>query len=82
LPADSAFLPTLHQRAVRSTRRDLVDRGPAHGQGTRLRAQFASSLRRLELNLVQMWQKATDRAADRQNAEVARLQVSSTKRTH
>ena len=76
LPADSAFLPTLHKRAVRSTRRDLVDRGPAHGQGrTRLRAQFASSLRRLELNLEQMRLKATDRAADRQNAELARLQV-------
>src|SRR4029078_16378 len=40
-----------------------------------LRAQFAVSVRRLELNMEQMRLKATERAADRQNAELARLQV-------
>jgi hypothetical protein len=74
------FFPAVHQRAVRLTRRDLVDAAPLtakemQAEKDQLRAQFAVSLRRLELNIEQMRQKATDRAADRQNAEVARLQV-------
>ena len=74
------FFPAVHQRAVRLTRRDLVDAAPLtakeiQAEKDQLRAQFAVSVRRLELNMEQMRQKATDRAADRQNAELARLQV-------
>jgi hypothetical protein len=74
------FFPAVHQRAVRLTRRDLIDAAPLtakemQAEKDQLRAQFAVSLRRLELNLEQMRQKATERAADRQYAEVARLQV-------
>ena len=74
------FFPAVHQRAVRLTRRDLVDAAPLtakeiQAEKDQLRAQFAVSVRRLELNMEQMRQKATDRAADRQNADLARLQV-------
>src|SRR6516225_1550605 len=74
------FFPAVHQRAVRLTRRDLVDATPLtakeiQAEKDQLRAQFAVSVRRLELNMKQMRQKATDRAADRQNADLARLQV-------
>ena len=74
------FFPAVHQRAVRLTRRDLVDATPLtakeiQAEKDQLRAQFAVSVRRLELNMEQMRQKATERAADRQNAERARLQV-------
>jgi len=74
------LLPAVHGRAVRLTRRDLIDATPLtakemQAEKDQLRAQFAVSLRRLELNLEQMRLKATDRAADRQNAELARLQV-------
>jgi hypothetical protein len=62
------------------TRRDLVDATPLtakeiQAEKDQLRAQFAVSVRRLELNMEQMRLKATERAADRQNAERARLQV-------
>jgi hypothetical protein len=74
------LFPAVHGRAVRLTRRDLIDAAPLtakemQAEKDQLRAQFAVSLRRLELNLEQMRLKATDRAADRQNAELARLQV-------
>jgi hypothetical protein len=72
------LVPAVHGRAVRLTRRDLIDATPLtakemQAEKDQLRAQFAVSLRKLELNLEQMRVKATDRAADRQNAEVARL---------
>jgi len=74
------FFPAVHQRAVRLTRRDLVDATPLtakeiQAEKDQLRAQYAVSVRRLELNMEQMRLKATERAADRQNAERARLQV-------
>jgi len=74
------FFPAVHQRAVRLTRRDLVDATPLtakeiQAEKDQLRAQFAVSVRRLELNMKEMRLKATERAADRQNAELARLQV-------
>jgi hypothetical protein len=74
------FFPAVHQRAVRLTRRDLVDATPLtakeiQAEKDQLRAQFAVSVRRLELNMEQMRLKATERTADRQNAELARLQV-------
>jgi hypothetical protein len=74
------FFPAVHQRAVRLTRRDLIDATPLtakeiQAEKDQLRAQFAVSVRRLELNMEQMRLKATERAADKQNAELARLQV-------
>jgi hypothetical protein len=74
------FFPAVHQRAVRLTRRDLINATPLtakeiQAEKDQLRAQFAVSVRRLELNMEQMRLKATERAADRQNAELARLQV-------
>ena len=74
------FFPAVHQRAVRLTRRDLVDATPLtakeiQAEKDQLRAQFAVSVRRLEVNMEQMRVKALERAADRQNAEMARLQV-------
>jgi hypothetical protein len=80
LPPDALFFPAVHKRAVRLTRRDLVDATPLtakeiQAEKDQLRAQFAVSVRRLELNMEEMRLKATERAADRQNAELARLQV-------
>jgi hypothetical protein len=74
------FFPAVHQRAVRLTRRDLVDATPLtakeiQAEKDQLRAQFAVSIRRLGLNMEEMRLKATERAADRQNAQLARLQV-------
>ena len=74
------LFPAVHQRAVRLTRRDLVDAAPLtakemQAEKDQLRAQFAVSVRRLEVNMEQMRVKALERAADRQNAEMARLQV-------
>ncbi|MGA8651468.1 MAG: hypothetical protein WB677_12740 [Xanthobacteraceae bacterium] len=74
------FFPAVHQRAVRLTRQQLVDATPLtakeiQAEKDQLRAQFAVSVRRLEFNMEQMRLKALDRTADRQNAEVARLQV-------
>jgi len=74
------FFPAVHRRAVRLTRRDLIDATPLtakeiQAEKDQLRAQFAVSVRRLEVNMEQMRVKALERAADRQNAEMARLQV-------
>jgi hypothetical protein len=74
------FFPAVHQRAVRLTRRDLIDAAPLtakeiQAEKDQLRAQFAVSVRRLEVNMEQMRLKAQERAVDRQNAEMARLQV-------
>src|SRR6476469_6266176 len=53
------FFPAVHQRAVRLTRRDLVDATPLtakeiQAEKDQLRAQYAVSVRRLELNMEQM----------------------------
>jgi hypothetical protein len=74
------FFPAVHQRAVRLTRRDLIDATPLtakeiQAEKDQLRAQFAVSVRRLEVNMEQMRLKALERTADRQTAEMARLQV-------
>jgi len=74
------FFPAVHQRAVRLTRRDLVDAAPLtakeiQAEKDQLRAQFAVSVRRLEVSMEQMRLKALERSADRQNAEMARLHV-------
>jgi hypothetical protein len=74
------FFPAVHQRAVRLTRRDLVDATPLtakeiQAEKDQLRAQFAVSIRRREVNMEQMRVKALERTADRRNAEMARLQV-------
>ncbi len=66
------FFPAVHQRAVRLTRRDLIDATPLtakeiQAEKDQLRAQFAVSVRRLEINMEQMRFKAQERGADRQN---------------
>jgi hypothetical protein len=80
------FFPAVHQRAVRLTRRDLVEATPLtakeiQAEKDQLRAQFAVSVRRLEVNMEQMRDKALERAADRRNAEMARPQVELDKKT-
>src|ERR1700721_3027823 len=79
-PVMLLFFPAVHQRAVRLTRRDLIDATPLtakeiQAEKDQLRAQFAVSVRRLEINMEQMRFKAQERGADRQNAEMARLQI-------
>jgi hypothetical protein len=69
------FFPAVHQRAVRLTRRDLIDATPLTAKEIQARKGSVAgavrvSVRRLELNMEQMRVKATERAADRQNAEL------------
>jgi hypothetical protein len=80
------FFPAVHERAVRLTRRQLVDAksltaGEIQADKDQLRAQFAMSVRRLEIGMEEMRAKAMDRATDKQHAEIARLQVELDKKT-
>ena len=74
------FIPLVHARAVRLTKRQLEGATPMtakeiEADKAHLRAEFAMSVRRLEIGMEDMRAKATARAADRQNAEIGRLQV-------
>jgi hypothetical protein len=74
------FIPLVHARAVRLTKRQLAGATPMTAKEiaadkAHLRAEFAMSVRRLEIGMEDMRAKATARAADRQNAEIGRLQV-------
>jgi hypothetical protein len=74
------FFPIVHERAVRLTKRQLVDATPMtaseiQADKDHLRAEFAMSVRRLEIGMEAMRSKAKHRAADTQHAEIARLQV-------
>ena len=82
------FFPLVHQRAVRLTTRNLVDAMPMtineiQADKDRLRAQFALSLRRLEVNLEEMRAKAAGRYGEigRQSREISRLQLELDKKT-
>jgi hypothetical protein len=80
------FVPLVHARAVRLTRRQLLDvkvltAGEIQADKDQLRAQFAMSVRRLEIGMEEMRAKAMDRAADKQHAEISRLQVELDKKT-
>jgi hypothetical protein len=80
------FLPLVHDRAVRLTRQRLMDAKPQtaseiQAEKDHLRAQFAMSVRRLEIGMEEMREKAASRAADKQHAEISRLQVELDKKT-
>jgi hypothetical protein len=80
------FVPLVHARAVRLTRRQLVDAKPLttseiQADKDQLRAQFAMSVRRLEIGMEEMRAKAMNRAGDKQHAEISRLQVELDKKT-
>jgi hypothetical protein len=82
------FFPLVHHRAVRLTTRNLVDATPMtineiQADKDRLRAQFALSLRRLEINLDEMRAKAAGRYGEigRQSREIGRLRRELDKKT-
>src|SRR5579872_3519675 len=79
------LFPLVHARAVRLTKRQLVEAAPLttreiQADRDQLRAQFAMSVRRLEINMEEMRAKAVARSTDRQHAEISRLQVELDKR--
>jgi hypothetical protein len=76
------LMPFVHHRAVRLTRRDIVDATPLaineiQAERDHLRAQFAMSLRRLEVNLEEMRAKAAGHSGEigRRDLEISRLHV-------
>ncbi len=82
------FVPLVHQRAVRLTKQQIVDATPLmvneiQADKDRLRAEFAMSVRRLEISLEEMRTKAASRCGDihKQNAEISRLQLELDRKT-
>jgi len=82
------FIPLVHQRAVRLTKQQLVDATPLmvneiQADKDHLRAEFAVSVRRLEISLEEMRAKAASRYGylDKQNAEISRLQIEVDRKT-
>ncbi len=80
------FFPLVHERAVRLTKRQLVNAAPMaaneiQADKDHLRAEFAMSVRRLEIGMEAMRSKAMHRAADKQHAEISRLQVELDRKT-
>jgi hypothetical protein len=82
------FFPFIHDRAVRITKRHVVKATPLaineiQADKDHLRAQFAMSVRRLEVNLEEMRAKAANRQAElsRQSVEINRLHVELDKKT-
>jgi hypothetical protein len=82
------FIPLVHQRAVRLTKQQIVDATPLmvkqiQADKDHLRAEFAMSVRRLEISLEEMRAKAVSRYGDihKQNAEISRLQVEIDRKT-
>jgi hypothetical protein len=74
------FTSAVHRRAVRLTKEQLINETPLtakeiQAEKDQLRAQFALSVRRLEIGMEEMRAKALDRSVDKQNAEIGRLQV-------
>jgi hypothetical protein len=74
------FMSAIHRRAVRLTRQQLADETPLtakeiQAEKDQLRAQFAMSVRKLEIGMEEMRTKALDRSVDKQHAEISRLQV-------
>lgn len=83
-----AFFPAIHSRAVRITQRRIVDATPLaineiQADKDHLRAQFAMSVRRLEVNIEEMRAKTAGQTSElaRKNAEINRLQVELDKKT-
>jgi len=76
------FIPLVHERAVRITKRHIVEATPMaineiQADKDHLRAQFAMSLRRLEVSIEEMRAKAVGRLGEisRRNVEINRLHV-------
>ena len=76
------FIPLVHERAVRITKRHLVEATPLaineiQADKDRLRAEFAMSVRRLEVNIETMRTKAASQCGEisRQSVEINRLRV-------
>jgi hypothetical protein len=83
-----AFFPIVHERAVRLTRQSLVEATPMainemQADKDHLRAQFAMSLRRLEVNIEEMRAKTINHSSEisKQNLEINRLYVELDKKT-
>jgi hypothetical protein len=79
------FMSAVHRRAVRLTKQRLVNETPLtakeiQAEKDQLRAQFAMSVRKLEISMEEMRAKALDRSVDKQHAEIGRLQVELDKR--
>jgi hypothetical protein len=77
-----AFFPLIHQRAVRLTKRELTAAIPPtmseiQADKDQMRAEFAMSVRRLEIGMEKMREKAIARflPADKRVAEMNRLQT-------
>jgi hypothetical protein len=82
------FFPFVHERAVRLTKRDLLEVTPLTASAIQadkdqLRAQFAVSLRRLEINLEEMRAKTASRSEEvnKRSMEINRLLVELDKKT-
>jgi hypothetical protein len=82
------FFPLVHQRAGRIARQRVVEAVPLaineiQADKDHLRAQFAMSIRRLEVNIEEMRAKAAGQNGEigRQSAEISRLQVELDKKT-
>jgi hypothetical protein len=82
-----AFFPLIHERAVRLTRRQIAEATPMtvneiQANKDHLRAEFAMSVRRLEISMEEMREKSASRYGNihKQNAEISRLQVELDKR--
>ena len=82
------FIPLVHQRAVRLTKQQIVDATPLmvneiQADKDHLRAEFAMSVRRLEISLEEMRAKAASRCGDihKQTAEISRLQLELDRKT-
>jgi len=80
--ATLAFVPFVHQRAVRLTTRRLVEATPyavteIRADKDHLRAQFAMAIRRLEVNVEEMKSKSANQLAEiaRKRAEIGELQA-------
>jgi hypothetical protein len=76
------FLPLVHRRAVRIARQQVVEAVPLaineiQADKDHLRAQFAMSIRRLEISIEEMRAKAGGQKGEigRQSAEISRLHV-------
>jgi hypothetical protein len=83
-----AFYRRVHERAVRLTKRSLVEATPLtvneiQADKDALRAQFAVSVRRLELGMEEMRAKASGRRneAGKQTAEIGRLLIELDRKT-
>ena len=80
-----ALFPFVHERAVRITKRQITEATPLtvneiQADKDHLRAEFAMSVRRLEIGMGALRTRAVARSGRNQNAEIGRLKVELDKR--